>query len=233
MFGIVPMLLIGTPIALLAAGVHHLILKCMQRKDAKPEVQDKGDSVPKYGQKVLDWGGKNLLEPILLDPLTFVGFAKVWRRDLWNLIDIVSYGLLLATLSYTVSPSGINLDTSDMYRDLVVVTALALWLKFLGFVKSLTRELATFVLMINIILYDVKEFVLVLFIFISMFCHVFFLRLGETELDEFGFHDSGQDSPWAPLGQAYQTLYTLGFLGDYDNDYFTSWVDILFADLFV
>ena len=42
----------------------------------------------------------------------------------------------------------------------VIVGAIALWLKFLGYLKNITHELATFVLMVGIIVKDVKEFVL-------------------------------------------------------------------------
>ena len=65
---------------------------------------------------------------------------------------------------------------------------------------------------------------IVMIVFLLMFAHIFFLRLGEK--DDFDFHDAGQDSPFSPVYQTLQTMYTLAFLGDYDNDFFPSPVDV-------
>ena len=77
------------------------------------------------------------------------------------------------------------------------------------------------------------RFVLVLFVFICMFAHVFFLRLGQVKQEDYGFHDPDQSAPFQSVAATFQNLYALGFLGDYDNDAFPDPADIFFADLFV
>ena len=54
---------------------------------------------------------------------------------------------------------------------------------------------------------------LVMLIFLLMFSHVFFLRLGIKPDSYFGYHDDGEESHFSPLSKTLQTMYTLAFLG--------------------
>ena len=73
---------------------------------------------------------------------------------------------------------------------------LFVWLKLVGYLKGLNMEFATFVIMIQRILYDIKEFCAVLAIFLAMFSHVFYLRLSQLGVDKFDFDDDGNEQPW-------------------------------------
>ena len=40
-------------------------------------------------------------QPLYRDVGTFLGFSKVWRRDIWNAIDVISLALVLFTILFS------------------------------------------------------------------------------------------------------------------------------------
>ena len=67
-----------------------------------------------------------------------------------------------------------------------------------------------------------------------MFTDVLYLRNGGIESTAFGFHDDGAPTPFAPISTAFQSLFLLAFVGDFDFDAYVGnlWNVVLF-DLFV
>jgi len=67
---------------------------------------------------------------------------------------------------------------------------------------------------------DLKEFLVVMFIFLCMFVSIFYYRNYDLPTEEYGFHDDDPENPFYPLGHTLQTLYLLAFAGDFDADAF-------------
>ena len=73
---------------------------------------------------------ENARDHLGLDVLAFFGFAKAWRRDLWNWIDLAAFGCVWAfNLRYLTRRLGRtsfddDLDTQDAhFLNLICVTA--------------------------------------------------------------------------------------------------------------
>ena len=88
----------------------------------------------------------------LHDPLTFLGLPRAWRGDYWNWIDAATIGCAWAAFGRAATP-GTNLST-----DHAAATAMLLWLRLFGFLKNINQSLATFVLMFERIVRDLRVF---------------------------------------------------------------------------
>ena len=74
---------------------------------------------PGYG-----WIHENIVLSVHHDPITFMGMPKAWRRDCWNLIDV----LTIIVLWWVIYRSGAKTE-KRLYLDLVSVFILLLFAK--------------------------------------------------------------------------------------------------------
>ena len=132
-----------------------------------------------------NWFEANIVKPIRHDPLTFLGLPRAWRRDYWNFIDAVTLGCAWAAFVRAATP-GTRLRT-----DLAAATAMLLWLRLFGFLKNINQSLATFVLMFERIVRDLRVFMVFFLMIILAFGSSFYLYLGQHESEYYGFHDDG------------------------------------------
>ena len=73
-----------------------------------------------------------------------LGLAKNWFQDYWNYIDVLATSGTMFVIYY-FSEHG----NSQVFNNLTAVVSLCNWMKVLGFAKSFSQPIATFVLMIN------------------------------------------------------------------------------------
>ena len=135
-----------------------------------------------------DWFEKTIYYPILHDPLTFLGLPRAWRGDYWNWIDAAALGCAWAAFARAATP-GTNLST-----DHAAATAMLLWLRLFSFLKNINQSLATFVLMFERIVRDLRVFMVFFLMIILAFGSAFYLYLGQHEAEYYGFHDDGPRS---------------------------------------
>ena len=135
-----------------------------------------------------DWFEKTIYYPILHDPLTFLGLPRAWRGDYWNWIDAAALGCACAAFARAATP-GTNLST-----DHAAATAMLLWLRLFSFLKNINQSLATFVLMFERIVRDLRVFMVFFLMIILAFGSAFYLYLGQHEAEYYGFHDDGPRS---------------------------------------
>jgi hypothetical protein len=93
--------------------------------------------------------------------------------DFWNYLDILpGINIIVADL---IEHYGPRHDQHDfVVRILFSITALAMWLRFLYFFRVL-RETSQFITMIIRVIQDMSQFLLIFFITILAFSHVFYL----------------------------------------------------------
>ena len=137
-----------------------------------------------------EWCVENILTPIVHDPLTFLGLPRAWRGDYWNWIDAATIGCAWAAFGRAATP-GTNLST-----DHAAATAMLLWLRLFGFLKNINQRLATFVLMFERIVRDLRVFMVFFLMIILAFGSAFYLYLGQHEAEYYGFHDDGPRPVW-------------------------------------
>ncbi|GMI61217.1 hypothetical protein ScalyP_jg11542 [Parmales sp. scaly parma] len=162
--------------------------------------------------------------------------ASNYTGDPWNYIDVISSFLSLAvTIYYFVAGS------TSLYDHLASVASLFLWLKFLGLIKAISQQIATFTLMLTTIFNDMKSFMIVLLVVVFGFGHAIFLMEAvylptakdyEDKLDDCQIEDSvvcgndlfetmNNDKSFNTAINAFQTLYAM-VLGDFNVEIFTS-----------
>jgi hypothetical protein len=159
-----------------------------------------------------NWHEKKLTTPIMHDPFTFLGLPRAWRYDYWNWIDAAALGCAWAAFVRAGTP-GIHLSTHH-----AAVTAVLLWLKLFRFLMNLNQSLATFVLMFERIVRDLRVFMLFFLLIMLMFGSAFYLYLGQLEAEEYGFHDDGAPNSFESAKMTMFSLLLLAFVGDYDLD---------------
>ncbi|GMI61350.1 hypothetical protein ScalyP_jg3474, partial [Parmales sp. scaly parma] len=162
--------------------------------------------------------------------------ASNYTGDPWNYVDVISSLLSLAvTVYYFVAGS------TSLYDHLASVSSLFLWLKFLGLIKAISQQIATFTLMLTTIFKDMKSFMIVLLVVVFGFGHAIFLMEAvylptakdyEDKLDDCQIEDSvvcgndlfetmNNDKSFNTAINAFQTLYAM-VLGDFNVEIFTS-----------
>ena len=169
----------------------------------------------------------NPIKPILHDPLTFLGLPRAWRGDYWNWIDAVTLGCAWAAVGRAATP-GTRLRT-----DLAAATAMLLWLRLFGFLKNINQSLATFVLMFERIVRDLRVFMVFFLMIILAFGSAFYLYLGQHEAEYYGFHDDGAPNAFESVRMTIFSLLLLGFIGDYDLDNYPKSADRTYLVLFL
>jgi len=78
---------------------------------------------------------------------------KTWFWDPWNWIDILAStggGIVVPAYFFSNGPG-------DSYNLVASVVAVFMWLKVLGFLKSMSQMISTFTLMITYIIADLRR----------------------------------------------------------------------------
>ncbi|GMI30895.1 hypothetical protein TeGR_g10828 [Tetraparma gracilis] len=163
-----------------------------------------------------------------------IGTASAYFSSFWNFVDLASASLAIATVA-----SSLASGPGETFNHLASVTAFFMWLKLLGLIKALNKQVATFVLMLSNILADIRAFLFVMLLVIIMFGHALFMVLGtndtsdattggitisdwedKTDLTELeGALEGNWETKFDTIAATGVTLYSM-LLGDYDPDQF-------------
>ncbi|KAL7568621.1 hypothetical protein ACA910_022722 [Epithemia clementina (nom. ined.)] len=152
------------------------------------------------------------------------GAFKSYATDVWN---IFGFNAILLTLVTTFLLG--HDEKSRNGLDAFIVGLL--WIKVLAFLKVVNKDMATFILALSQILYDIRFFLLVLAVCVFMFGDMFHIAvLGEDGGDfcswKFGAMDDFCSTSW----ESYLRVYAI-LLGDITLDHLTatSGLTILFV----
>ena len=165
-----------------------------------------------------------------------IGVAYSFSTDFWNWIDLFCPTGAIITISYFF-----KYGQGVVFDHLASVAAMLMWMKYIGIVKALDQQVATFVLMLSNILFDVRAFMFVMALVMIMFAHGLFLVLGvensgsnvetgqtiyewERENDITvleGALGGDWETKFDTIGSTGVALYSM-MLGDYDPDQFES-----------
>ena len=80
--------------------------------------------------------------------------------------------------------------------------------------------------MLQQIVLDLREFIVVFFIFLITFTQIFFYRLSPWDRARFGFHDDDAPNVFHSFKASLQAVYLLAFTGDFDFDNYRRDVEI-------
>ena len=104
----------------------------------------------------------------------------------------------------------------------------------LGFLKGMSLQLSAFVTMFQKIVVDLEQFGVVLLLFVFMFTNVRYVRHVSAYAPELSFHDdSVTDGPFHKLDSAFQAIYLMTFMGDYNSALYPAPGDKVLLDCFV
>ena len=109
-----------------------------------------------------------------------------WSKDFWNVVDFgcLTFSFLLFAFAYNE-----NTRQSHEYRIVGSLGSILLWIRLLGYLKSLSVRLATFVLALFQIFADLQSFVIVMAAIMAMFCQAMYLlahpKVEGPEFEEF------------------------------------------------
>ena len=84
--------------------------------------------------------------------------------------------------------------------DLAVATAILMWIRFCWYLKNMRLGWAKFVLMIEQIAWDLREYLLFFLVVLLMFASAFYPYIGPRKSAEFGFHDDGAPNAYRNFG---------------------------------
>lgn len=149
-----------------------------------------------------------------------------YLKDMWSWVDILSFLAIVLVCALSLNPS--HSGTANFQRATALATFFT-WLEFLGYIKSFSRELATFILSISQIMNDLKAFLGLLFCILCMFGSVFFVLLGAKDKDgddnEDGDAEADNDSaitaPFSTVRETALTMYRM-MLGANERSWFES-----------
>ena len=117
-------------------------------------------------------------EVLQLRAMYKLNLAKNWFMDFWNYIDILAAGgAIVFALYFYIRGSGSTFNT------LASIHAMVMWMKVLGFAKAFSKQVATFILMLSQIIRDLRSFIAVLAVIITMFVHAFYLLMNGDSLN--------------------------------------------------
>ena len=130
-----------------------------------------------------------------------LGHGMSWFIDFSNYIDVLASAgsISLGVYFFTYGPG-------DYYNVFASIVTLFMWMKGLGHAKDFSKQIATFVLMLNHILRDLSSFILVLLMIMAMFGQAFYILLAVPE-DEYVVDDD--DPPTIAFQRIDQTFFSL------------------------
>ena len=91
------------------------------------------------------------------------------------------------------------------------VAILALWVKFLAFLKSTNPKFSAFVLMLQHLFTTLLPFLSVVIVILVMFVHVYYYRNSDEPSEKYGV-----ESPFYPLSTLFKSLALLALVGHLD-----------------
>lgn len=146
--------------------------------------------------------------------------SRKYFLSFWELIDVLSVLFALTSsvaMRWQFSILDNGFEDANGLRGLLAVTTGLLWLRALGFLKAINRQLATFVLAIIQIMKDIVWFCAILFALIVSFAQMFYTLLAPSTC---ATEDASkrQCKPSEYALQAYTVL--LGDFGTLDRDAF-------------
>lgn len=154
------------------------------------------------------------LKQLVQDPLAFIFIPKAWRQNPWNWIDMGAFATTAIVIVKSFGP--IPAEDLPMYRNVVSVAILALWIKFLAFMKSANLKFAAFVLMLRELVTALAPFLAVMIVILVMFVHVYYFRNSDEHSSKYEFHDDEITSPFYPLSTLAKSLTLLALVGQFD-----------------
>jgi len=136
----------------------------------------------------------------------YLGLSSSWRSNAFNWINFFALlGCWITLLNQIASATLSSLRSDYFVRSLPlkietavhVVTVFFLWIKGLGYLRGTGIKMATFVLMLQDISWNVDTFLVVLVFILLMFAMLYFILLqGDTEEYDDDQWDSFQTSLW-------------------------------------
>ena len=130
---------------------------------------------------------------------------RAYFSNMWTMFDTIAIVFTVwATIWYDHSPDG----TYNTGLNTLVVGLL--WVKVLGFLKVVNKDMSTFIMALSQILYDIRFFMVVLVVCVIMFGDMFYIAVSTEEDTEFCSReqDSGTiedfcDSSWSSYLRVY------------------------------
>ena len=153
--------------------------------------------------------------------------SKNYTDDFWNYIDcLASISVFAVNGCYFITGQG------WIFNYFASISGVLMWLKFLGLIKAVSREIATFVMMLTTIFHEMRSFMFVLGCVIFGFGQAIFMILSGTggssydcEQDNevicgIGEYESiDNESKFATVRSSLETLYMM-MLGDFSPEQF-------------
>jgi len=143
-----------------------------------------------------------------------VKVLKGYFSNLWNLFDSAA---IILTLAMTIWHS----NNEDEYLNGCNAFVMGLlWLKVLGFLKVVNKEMSTFILALSQILLDIRLFMVVLVVVVFMFGDMFHIVVSTKDDGQYcaGDIDSGYiDDFCGSIWSSYLRTYAI-LLGDFELD---------------
>ncbi|KAL7568639.1 hypothetical protein ACA910_022737 [Epithemia clementina (nom. ined.)] len=147
--------------------------------------------------------------------------VRAYFSNMWTVFD--SFAIIL-TLWATIWH---HLAGNDIYRTgLNTLVAGVLWIKVLGFLKVVNKEMSTFILALSQILYDIRLFMVVLVVCVIMFGDMFFIAVSTKEDGQYCLNlekdaeTETADDFCTSAFDSYLRVYSL-LLGDFSLDAMT------------
>jgi hypothetical protein len=160
-----------------------------------------------------------------------LGLTTSYFKDFWNYVDfLASLGTVVTIAIFFVAGPG------ELFNHFASVSAMLMWMKFLGIIKALNQQIATFVLMLSTILVDVRAFLVVMGLVMIMFGHALFMVMGLGDHGYEANENDGENQKFATIGGTMGSLYSM-MLGNYDPedfvDYYQYWISVVFMFMIV
>jgi hypothetical protein len=140
---------------------------------------------------------------------------KGYFTNMWTLVDTTAIVLtLVATALHQKSPN-------EYLNGLNAFVVGLLWIKVLGFLKVVNRQMSTFIVALSQILYDIRLFMVVLLVCISMFGDMFHIAVSTKDDGEFCANEEQEsgtlqdfcENSWASTMRTYVSPSIMLILG--------------------
>mmetsp|Transcript_18900 Transcript_18900/g.42955 ORF Transcript_18900/g.42955 Transcript_18900/m.42955 type:complete len:647 (+) Transcript_18900:443-2383(+) len=183
-------------------------------EDVEAEEESEGAKEFKYLYAVQKMGRTFDFENISYLITVHLGFAVAWRKNVFNWLGlgaiITSWYTLVNILFEYVYDTEITVEKAEIDIYFHVVTSTFLWMRLLGFLKGTGIKFATFILMIEEIVFNIKTFLVVLICMLFMFAMLYHILLADKNVDDDGWDLYGT-SIWKVWGYS---------LGEFDDSAF-------------
>uniref|UniRef100_A0A7S3L3W8 Ion transport domain-containing protein n=1 Tax=Amphora coffeiformis TaxID=265554 RepID=A0A7S3L3W8_9STRA len=201
--------------------VLHITLMLAFKRDVSYQGEDREDAIGSVPTQVVIFIASHYfirkwceaLSLLKLSPQVF----KSYFSNIWTFFDFVSIILVLVAVSW-------NDKNPDVYRQGLNAFVLGLlWIKVLGFLKVVNKEMSTFILSLIQILRDLRHFMIVMAVVIFMFGDMMHIALSTKDDGRYCTENegdlSGPEEDFCSLQNmdSYLRVYSL-LLGDFELD---------------